>query len=72
MEIGRDRMVDAFQNLDADGKGALTQAEMNMRFDTIVERMDRDDNGQMDCENRGGRDQRGQGRDELRDGGRHG
>ena len=41
-------MVDRFQDLDAEGDGAVTQAEMDKRFGSIVERMDRNDDGQVD------------------------
>lgn len=59
LEMTRERMVDAFQNLDADGDGAVTQAEMDKRFGSIVERMDRNDDGQLDRDDRGGRHQKG-------------
>lgn len=63
LEMMRERMVDAFQNLDADGDGVVTNAEMDKRFGNIVERMDRNDDGKLDREDRGGRDQKGHGRD---------
>lgn len=44
-EFTRSRMVDAFQDLDADGDGVISAAEMDSRFGDIVERMDRDDDG---------------------------
>lgn len=68
LELTRNRMVDAFQNLDADGDGVVTQAEMDARFGNIVERMDRNDDGKLDREDRDGRDKKG----DDRDGKRHG
>ncbi|KKN44179.1 hypothetical protein LCGC14_0695810 [marine sediment metagenome] len=68
LDLSRNRMVDAFQKLDADGDGVVTQAEMDNRFGNVVERMDRNDDGQLDREDRHGRDGKGHGRD----GGRHG
>ncbi|SDE81476.1 EF-hand domain-containing protein [Limimaricola pyoseonensis] len=41
----RSRMVDAFQELDADGDGAITAAEIDGRVDRMVERLDRDGDG---------------------------
>ena len=38
----RPRMVDAFQALDADGSGEVTQDELDDRFGRVVERLDRD------------------------------
>ncbi|MCF3595805.1 hypothetical protein LZG00_17610 [Rhodobacteraceae bacterium LMO-12] len=75
LDLTRDRMVDAFQNLDADGDGAVTQAEMDKRFGNIVERMDRNDDGQLDREDRPGRDHKGhngKGHDGPRKGDRRG
>lgn len=51
----RERMVDAFQKLDADGNGLVTQEELDDRFGNIVERMDRNGDGQLDREDRRGR-----------------
>jgi len=48
----RERMVDVFQKLDADGDGQVTQAEMDKRFGNIVERMDRNQDGQLDRDDR--------------------
>jgi len=53
LEMTRDRMVDGFQALDADGDGALTQEEMDARFGDIVARMDRNDDGTLDRDDRG-------------------
>jgi len=55
----RNRMVDAFQTLDVDGDGVVTQAEMDKRFGDIVARMDRNDDGQLDRADRGERADRG-------------
>lgn len=57
----RDRMVDAFQELDADGDGTVTTAEMDTRFGGIVDRMDRNGDGALSADDRGGRgdDERG-------------
>ncbi len=44
-QFTRPRMVDAFQDLDADGDGVISPAEMDARFGDIVERMDRDGDG---------------------------
>ncbi|MEL6208243.1 MAG: EF-hand domain-containing protein [Pseudomonadota bacterium] len=44
-EFTRDRMVDAFQDLDSDGDGVISTEEFDFRFGSIVERMDRDGDG---------------------------
>lgn len=41
----RPHMVDAFQELDADGDGAITAEELNTRVDGLVDRLDRDGDG---------------------------
>lgn len=56
LELTRNRMVDAFQKLDEDGDGVVTQAEMDAKFGNIVERMDRNDDGRLDRDDRRGRD----------------
>lgn len=66
LEMTRDRMVDAFQDLDADGDGAVTKAEMDKRFGNVVERMDRNEDGKLDRGDQGGRDQKGHGHDGKR------
>jgi hypothetical protein len=68
MELTRERMVDAFQALDPDGNGVVTQAEMDRRFGNIVDRMDRNDDGQLTREDRGHRHSKG----ERPEGPRHG
>ena len=47
LELSRDRMVDRFQDLDADGDGTITGAEMDARFGGIVDRMDRNGDGEL-------------------------
>ncbi len=72
LEMIRDRMVDAFQNLDSDGDGVVTQAEMDQRFGNVVEQMDRNDDGKIDADDRGGHE-RGDGkRGDRGDRGDHG
>ena len=44
-ELMRKRMVDAFQNLDDDGNGTITTAELDARFGAIVTRLDRNGDG---------------------------
>lgn len=66
LEMTRDRMVDTFQNLDADGDGAVTKAEMDKRFGNIVERMDRNEDGKLDRNDRGGHGQKDHGREGKR------
>ncbi len=56
VDLARDRMVDQFQDLDADGSGSVTQAEMDTRFGGIVARMDRNGDGLLNADDRGGRD----------------
>ncbi|WP_162497338.1 EF-hand domain-containing protein [Roseovarius dicentrarchi] len=75
LELTRERMVDMFQKLDADGDGVVTQAEMDKRFGNIVERMDRNDDGKLsrdDKRGHGGKGHggKGQGRDGERKGNR--
>lgn len=65
LQLTRTRMVRAFQSLDTDGDGVVTQAEMDSRFGKIVERMDRNDDGKLDRNDRG---RKGQGRMGKRDG----
>lgn len=44
-EFTRSRMVDAFQALDSDGDGLITETEIDTRVSRMVERMDRDGDG---------------------------
>ncbi|MEB8388521.1 EF-hand domain-containing protein [Rhodobacteraceae bacterium KMM 6894] len=62
LDLTRNRMVDAFQKLDEDGDGVVTQAEMDKRFGNVVERMDRNNDGKLDRDDRGRRDRKGKGR----------
>lgn len=70
-EVMRERMVDQFQRHDDDGDGVVTAEEFNERFGRIVERMDRNGDGQLDQEDRPDRGERGgrQGGGEGRRGG---
>ena len=45
LDFMRERMVDRFQDLDADGDAAVTLEEYREPFDSLVERMDRDGDG---------------------------
>ena len=51
----RPRMVDAFQNLDEDGDGRITEAELDDRFGRVVARLDRNGDGALSPADRGGR-----------------
>lgn len=51
----RERMVDAFQRLDDDGDGQITPAELDLRLDGVVERMDRNGDGVLTIQDRRGR-----------------
>ncbi len=53
-EFTRFRMVDAFQELDADGDGVIGTEEIDGRLGRIVERMDRDGDGTLTLQRRGG------------------
>lgn len=44
-ELTRWRMVDMFQDLDEDGDGVISAAEMDKRIDRMMERMDRNGDG---------------------------
>lgn len=66
-EMVRDHMVDAFQDLDGDGDGNVTAAEMDARFGGIVERMDRNGDGALSADDRGGRGDRGEHRGDRGD-----
>ncbi|HEV7254953.1 MAG TPA: hypothetical protein VGN97_17860 [Mesorhizobium sp.] len=49
----RERMVDAFQEHDDDGNGQVTAEEFNERFTGLVERLDRNGDGQLSPDDRG-------------------
>ena len=72
LELTRERMVDAFQRLDADGDGVVTQAEMDNRFGNVVERMDRNGDGKLDRDDRRDRSGKNHRHDGKRKGGRCG
>jgi Ca2+-binding EF-hand superfamily protein len=55
-EFTRWRMVRAFQELDTDGDGVISQAEMDRRFGRVVEQMDRDGDGALTLQDRRPRD----------------
>ena len=70
-ELARGRMVRGFQFIDTDGDGAVTEAEMTALADRMMARMDIDDDGDIDADDRAARrqimrgsrgDRRGQGR----------
>ncbi|MGQ7794374.1 EF-hand domain-containing protein [Faunimonas sp. B44] len=48
LDAMRERMVRAFQAHDRDGDGKVTAEEFNARFDRMVERLDRNDDGAID------------------------
>jgi EF hand len=50
LEAMRERMVDRFQQLDADGDGRVTTEEFQRPFAKTVRRMDRNDDGVIDRE----------------------
>lgn len=50
LEAMRERMVDRFQHLDADGDGRVTTDEFQRPFARTVDRMDRNDDGVIDRE----------------------
>jgi hypothetical protein len=52
----RNQMVDAFQNLDDDGDGAITPAELDTRLNGVVERMDSNGDGAISPADRRGHD----------------
>jgi hypothetical protein len=58
-QIMRPQMVDAFQALDEDGDGAVTAAEMDARFGSVVAEMDRNGDGALSPDDRPKRGDRG-------------
>lgn len=52
LDIVRERMVDRFQKLDGDGDGEVTQSEIDKRLSRMVERMDRNEDGVIDKNDR--------------------
>lgn len=54
-EFTRSRMVDTFQDFDADGDGVISAEEMDARLGGIVDRLDRDNDGELTIQDRGRR-----------------
>lgn len=52
LEVMRQRMVRGFQRIDRDGDAAITSEEFLKPFSKVVERMDRNDDGALDKEDR--------------------
>ena len=52
LEQMRERMVDAFQEHDDDGNGQVTAEEFNERYAGLVERLDRNGDGQLSPDDR--------------------
>lgn len=52
LEVRRRRMVRSFQRIDEDGDAAITLAEFLEPFSRIVERMDRNEDGVLDKQDR--------------------
>ncbi len=48
LDFMRERMVDSFQRLDADGDGQITLSEVNRRIDTALRWMDRNEDDVID------------------------
>ena len=59
MELTRRRMADAFQRLDADASGTITAEERTEMFGDVIARMDRNDDGKLDANDRRSRKDRG-------------
>jgi Ca2+-binding EF-hand superfamily protein len=53
LDAMRERMVDRFQAHDDDGDGSVTPEEFNEDFEGLVERMDRNDDGVLNSDDRG-------------------
>ena len=54
LDAMRERMVDRFQQHDDDGDGLVTVEEFNEEFERLIERFDRNDDGILNKEDRGG------------------
>lgn len=48
----KQRMVRAFQRLDSDASGSITKEEQDAPFANLIERLDRNDDGKLDREDR--------------------
>jgi hypothetical protein len=55
LDLMRDKMVDSFQGLDADGDGEIGTTEMDDAIAEIVERMDRNEDGIISADDENGR-----------------
>lgn len=58
-DLTRPAMVRAFQFMDPNGDGSVTKAEVDERFGRLVQRFDRNGDGALSMEDRGGRGGRG-------------
>ena len=50
--LTRSRMVDMFQDFDEDGDGNISSVEMDERFGQVIERLDRNDDGVLNADDR--------------------
>ena len=50
LEMTRERMVDRFQDLDSDGDGTVTKAEIDQKISRMVRYMDRNGDGAISVE----------------------
>jgi len=56
VELMRDRMVDGFQDLDANGSSEITTDEVDAAIARIMNRMDRNDDGVLNADDQRDRD----------------
>lgn len=56
IELMRDRLVDSFQELDGDASGSITGQEFDDALGRIIDRMDRNEDGVIDADDRRGHD----------------
>lgn len=56
VELMRDRLVDSFQALDGDASGQITAPEFDDALSRIIDRMDRNEDGVIDADDRRGHD----------------
>jgi len=59
LELTRERMVDRFQDLDADGDGTVTKAEIDRKLARMMQVMDRDGDGAISADDFGKKHRRG-------------